>query len=242
MPSVRRDHRPYVVKQAFLRFENFFVDRFLRPQFEQLGRGHRFMRPWYVELFGSPIRLGDYATVIATPDARIRMSIWPAGTAMGDIAIGNYALICPGVRISSGARIRIGDSSMLAHGVYITDADWHGLHDRVDLGKTAPVTIGDNVWLGDRVMVCKGVSIGDNSVVGAGSVVVSDIHENVVAAGNPARVIRRLDPDEPLRTRKDWYKDPGALSRDFRIWDREMLKGNTFGHWLRHLIKPAPRD
>lgn len=158
----------------------------------------------------------------------------------GGVAIGNYALICPGVRISSGARIRIGHSCMLAHGVYITDADWHGLYDRVSQGKAVPVTIGDNVWLGDRVMVGKGVFIGNNSVVGAGSVVVNNLPENVVAAGNPARVIRRLDPDEPFRTRKDWYKDPGTLSREFRLWDREMLKGNTLGHWLRHLIKPAP--
>jgi len=55
-----------------------------------------------------------------------------------------------------------------------------------------PITLGDNVWLGGGVIVCPGVSIGDNSVVGAGSVVTRDIPPNVVAVGNPARVIRSL--------------------------------------------------
>nr|WP_269452032.1 patatin-like phospholipase family protein [Tessaracoccus coleopterorum] len=57
---------------------------------------------------------------------------------------------------------------------------------------SAPITLGDNVWLGGGVIVCPGVSIGDNSVIGAGSVVTRDIPANVVAVGNPARVVRDL--------------------------------------------------
>lgn len=53
-----------------------------------------------------------------------------------------------------------------------------------------PIVIGDNVWLGGGVIVCPGVTIGENSVIGAGSVVTRDIPANVVAVGNPARVIR----------------------------------------------------
>lgn len=53
--------------------------------------------------------------------------------------------------------------------------------------------IGNNVWLGGGVIVCPGVTIGDNSVIGAGSVVTKDVPANVVAAGNPCRVIRALD-------------------------------------------------
>ncbi|MEE6280779.1 DapH/DapD/GlmU-related protein [Georgenia sunbinii] len=56
-----------------------------------------------------------------------------------------------------------------------------------------PITIGDNVWLGGGVIVCPGVSIGENTVVGAGAVVVKDLPANVVAVGNPARVIRTLE-------------------------------------------------
>ena len=55
-----------------------------------------------------------------------------------------------------------------------------------------PITIGDNVWLGGGVIVCPGVTIGDNTVVGAGAVVTRDLPADVVAVGNPARVIREL--------------------------------------------------
>ncbi len=55
-----------------------------------------------------------------------------------------------------------------------------------------PITISDNVWLGGGVIVCPGVSIGENSIIGAGAVVTKDIPANVVAVGNPARVIRSI--------------------------------------------------
>lgn len=63
---------------------------------------------------------------------------------------------------------------------------------RDKLEAAAPIVIGDNVWLGGGVIVCPGVSIGDNSVIGAGAVVTKDIPANVVAVGNPARVIRAI--------------------------------------------------
>jgi maltose O-acetyltransferase len=55
-----------------------------------------------------------------------------------------------------------------------------------------PVSIGDGVWLGGRAVVCPGVTIGENTVVGAGSVVTRDLPANVVAVGNPCRIIRQL--------------------------------------------------
>ena len=58
-----------------------------------------------------------------------------------------------------------------------------------------PITIGDNVWLGGGAIVLPGVTIGENTVVGAGSVVTRDLPANVVAVGNPARVVRSLDAD-----------------------------------------------
>ena len=62
--------------------------------------------------------------------------------------------------------------------------------DRLEAAKT--ITIGDNVWLGGGVIVCPGVTIGDNSVIGAGAVVTRDIPANVLAVGNPARVLREI--------------------------------------------------
>jgi maltose O-acetyltransferase len=63
---------------------------------------------------------------------------------------------------------------------------------RDKLEAAQPITIGDNVWLGGGVIVCPGVTIGDNTVVGAGAVVTRDLPANVVAVGNPARVVREI--------------------------------------------------
>jgi maltose O-acetyltransferase len=66
--------------------------------------------------------------------------------------------------------------------------------DKLEAAK--PITLGDNVWLGGGVIVCPGVTVGENSVIGAGAVVTRDIPANVVAVGNPARVIRAIGDDE----------------------------------------------
>ena len=67
---------------------------------------------------------------------------------------------------------------------------------RDKLEAAQPITIGDNVWLGGGVIVGPGVTIGDNTVVGAGSVVIRDLPANVLAVGNPARVVREITEDD----------------------------------------------
>ena len=240
---MRRDHRPYIIKRLYQGFEKYYANWFLKPQFESLGRGCTFMKPWYVELFGGPISLGNYATVIATPDNRVRLTVWTSMGQEASIRIGNYCLICPGVRISAGKSITIGASCMLASGVFVTDSDWHGVYDRsLPVGKSAPVTIEDNVWIGDSVLVCKGLRIGQNSIIGAGSVVVRDIPENAIAAGNPATVIKYLDKDEPVKTRADWLADPKTLARQFEEIDRSFMRDNTWYGWIRSLLYPRSGD
>jgi acetyltransferase-like isoleucine patch superfamily enzyme len=239
---VRKDHRPYVIKKAWLKFQKFYTRHFLRPQLEHLGPGHVFMRPWHVELFGGPIAIGRYVTLIATPDKKVRLSVWPQEAGHGSITIGDYALICPGVRISSAESIVIEDNCMLANGAYLTDADWHGIYDRVSLGQARPIHLAKNVWVGDSAIVCKGVSIGENSIIGAGAIVVEDVPPNCIAAGNPAQVVRHLDPNETFTTRADWFGDPAKLAREFVKWEQAVLKGNTFFGWLRHLVFPSHGD
>jgi bifunctional N-acetylglucosamine-1-phosphate-uridyltransferase/glucosamine-1-phosphate-acetyltransferase GlmU-like protein len=101
----------------------------------------------------------------------------------------------------SGTVIGVLDSVTLGPGVlcgantFITDFDWHAVNPltrRTESPGPKPVVIGANVWLGLDCIVLKGVTIGDNSVVGAGSVVTRDIPPNVIAAGNPCAVIRDL--------------------------------------------------
>jgi acetyltransferase-like isoleucine patch superfamily enzyme len=231
------------LKRFDQRFHRWYANRFLAPQFEHFGRGGTFMKPWHVEIFGGPVHLGDYATVIATPDRKVRITVWPDWDQQGRIEIGHFALICPGVRISAAREIVIGQSCMLAQGSFVTDADWHGLYDRsLPVGNCAPVHIGDNVWIGDSAIVCKGVTIGENSIVGAGSVVVRDIPSNVVAAGNPAVVVRNLDPEKPIRTRADWLADPGVLAQQFSEIDRHFMRNNSWLGWIRFLLYPRKGD
>lgn len=196
-----------------------------------------------MELFGGPITVGDYANIIATPDKRVRLTVWSNMEAKGSIHIGKFCLICPGVRISSATGIMIGDSCMMAQSVHITDSDWHGVYDRGEsVGKSAAVKIGNNIWLGDSAIVCKGVTIGDNSIIGAGAVVIRDIPPDVIAAGNPAVVVKELEKGRPVRTRADWFADPGLLAAQFREIDREMLKGNSIAGWLRYILFPKKGD
>ncbi len=105
------------------------------------------------------------------------------------IIIGNNAGIS-GCTIS-GKNIKIGDNVLIGSGVLITDSDAHPIHPdlRHDSRyiKTAPITIEDDVFIGARSIILKGVTIGRGSVIGAGSVVSKNIPPMTVAAGNPAR-------------------------------------------------------
>lgn len=92
------------------------------------------------------------------------------------------------------APIRIGKDTLIAPKVQLLTAlhpfDPAERASGLEAGK--PITIGDNCWLGGGVVVCPGVSIGDRSIIGAGAVVTKDIPADSVAAGNPARIIRKL--------------------------------------------------
>ncbi len=238
-----RDSRPYTVKRLFSAWQNWYTEHFLSPQFAELGRGHWVVKPWYVEVFGGPISVGDYVNIIATADKRVRLTVWSNLAGQGRIDIGRCCLICPGVRISAGLDIRIGDSCMFANGAFVTDSDWHGIYDRsLSVGTSAPVRLGNNVWVGDSAIISKGVSIGENSIIGAGSVVIRDVPANVIAAGNPAVVVKPLDPDKHIRTRADWYADPGKLAVEFDELDRKAMKGNTWLGWLRTVLFPRRGD
>lgn len=74
-----------------------------------------------------------------------------------------------------------------------------------DLEYAKPITIGNGCWLASNVIVCGGVSIGDNCVIGAGSVVTKNIPDNSFAAGNPCRVIRSITENDSLKYRNDLY-------------------------------------
>jgi acetyltransferase-like isoleucine patch superfamily enzyme len=107
--------------------------------------------------------------------------------------VGDSVVINAFVHIWAHEPVRIGDNTMIASHVQITTST----HDYTvrpyrDCRKSAPVTIGRNVWIGTGAIILPGITIGDNAVIGAGSVVSKDVPENTVVAGVPARVIRTL--------------------------------------------------
>jgi maltose O-acetyltransferase len=110
-------------------------------------------------------------------------------TTVGARTFANFGLV-----ILDVARISIGDDVQIGPNVQLLTAT-HPLAagPRRDKWESAqPITIEDNVWLGGGVIVCPGVTIGDDTVVGAGAVVTRDLPAGVVAVGNPARVLREI--------------------------------------------------
>lgn len=103
-----------------------------------------------------------------------------------------------GTAIAARELIEIGDNTLCGANVTITDFDWHQVNPKLrqsnkDGAIGIPIRIGQNVWIGMNSIVLKGVKIGDNSVIAAGSVVTHSIPCNSLAAGVPAKVIERLD-------------------------------------------------
>ncbi len=236
---MRRDHRPFHLKRLYHRLEDAWTRHFVAPQLDSLGPGYRFMKPWNIDIYGPNIRLGQHIHVVTARDRRVSLSVWQQGDQCGAIDVGDFALICPGVRIDSASRVQVGPASMLAAGAYLTDADWHDLYDRTrPIGTTRPIVLGTNVWIGDGATVCKGVTVGDHAIVAAGAVVARDVPPNTIVAGNPARPVRQLDPDRPRRTRAELFQDPAGMASFYEDLDRYLLAGNSTLTWLRTLLRP----
>ena len=99
-----------------------------------------------------------------------------------------------GTVIGAALHIKLGNNVRCGANTLITDSDWHT--DDFRTGMDKEIIIDDNVWLGYGVKVLKGVTIGQNSLIGANSVVTKDIPANVIAAGNPCRVIKQIEPQK----------------------------------------------
>lgn len=114
------------------------------------------------------------------------------------IKIGNDVVINNGVAIIADKdSISIGDNTLIGHNVSMFTSDFHVIDPVLRLKHSkayehGPINIGSNVWIGSEVMILKNVNIGDNCVIGAGAVVINDIPNNTIAAGNPAKVLKSI--------------------------------------------------
>lgn len=128
----------------------------------------------------------------------IQPCVFNMATAGTEIVIGDNVGIS-GSTINATKSIKIGNNVLVGSGCIITDTDSHPIdwQDRInnlnEKTESSPIVIEDNVFIGARSIILKGVTIGKNSVIGAGSVVTKSIPENCIAGGNPAKVIKYLN-------------------------------------------------
>ncbi|HKV84526.1 MAG TPA: acyltransferase [Ktedonobacterales bacterium] len=108
----------------------------------------------------------------------------------GVVEIGDRVFINYGVSISAHRLVRIGNRCQIGNWSMLMDNDYHWSEDPRKPGPSAPIILEDDVWLGARVIVLKGVTIGRGAVIGAGSVVTRCVPPRSVAVGAPARVVR----------------------------------------------------
>ena len=113
----------------------------------------------------------------------------------GELKIGDGVYLNSGVSAVAVERIEIGPHTRIGEYSAVFDSHLHQVEEGCAIER-APVRIGRNVWIGRHVTVMPGVEIGDHSVIGAGSVVTSSVPPRTLAAGVPARVVRRLHADD----------------------------------------------
>ena len=174
--------------------------RLIYPDF-RVGQAPRIWGRFDVMLFpGGKVTIGDHLHMVSSP-ARSAITLFSrcslTAYAGAEINVGDRVGL-NGTAITAKKRIDIGDGTMIAPNVIIVDSDFHAHwppETRLTSSTAASdraVVIGKNVWIGMNTIVLKGSVIGDGSIIGAASVVSGTIPPNVVAAGNPARVMKEL--------------------------------------------------
>ncbi|HNR16306.1 MAG TPA: acyltransferase [Chitinophagaceae bacterium] len=172
-------------------FSGFFtrVNLFFRGV--KVGQGSEFFGLLHVRRFSfSKIDIGRKCTFRSDQTSNLigvnRKCILSTHEQDAIIAIGNNCGFS-GVTIGAAREIRIGNNVLCGANVVITDFDWHP-----DISNTEPepVIIHDNVWIGLNSVILKGVEIGENTIIGANSLVLRSIPANVVAGGNPCKVLK----------------------------------------------------
>lgn len=167
-----------------------------RAQGVKLGKGVRFVGiPAVVKTSGSMMEIGDRCTINSSFLSNLA-GLYQRTVLMardgGTLRIGHDTGLS-GATVNARKRIEIGNGCLIGANVKIFDTDFHPSDPELrrrdpNAGKTAPVTIGDNVFIGANAMVLKGVIIGDDTVVAAGSVVVKDVPAGTLVDGNPQRL------------------------------------------------------
>lgn len=130
-----------------------------------------------------------------------RVSTPLSGVRFHNVRIGRGVVVMPGCLMMSAGGITIDDGAMIAANVQLISNN-HDLYERHVI-TCKPVHIGRNAWIGAGATILPGVTVGDNAVVGAASVVTRDVAPDTIVAGNPARFIRRIEPQSDCAARNE---------------------------------------
>ncbi|SHE77501.1 transferase hexapeptide (six repeat-containing protein) [Bacteroides luti] len=177
------------IRIAYYKIVNFFL---AKVHFVKVGKHCKFDgRTIWRKLPGSKIIIGDKC-IFNSSHASNRIGVYTPCmfstlSTEGVIEVGRNCGFS-GTVVAGAVHVKLGNNVRCGANTLITDSDWHC--DDYRAGVNAGVVIDDNVWLGYGVKVLKGVHIGENSLIGAGSIVTKDVPANVVAAGNPCKVIK----------------------------------------------------
>lgn len=154
----------------------------------QLGSRVRVRGSLVARNYGGEMIIADRVRIVST------IATTELIASNGLLEIGESTFINYGCSIAANKLVRIGANCNIGTYVIIMDNDFHRLEPerRNERPDSAPIILEDNVWLGARVIVLKGVTIGEGSVIGAGSVVTKDIPPRSLAVGMPAKVIKTL--------------------------------------------------
>ena len=175
-------------------FETYFERIILFLKGVRIGKNNKFYGyPKFTRARTASIKIGENCSFLSKHTSNLiginRPCIISAIDNNASIIIGNNCGFS-GTVIGCFNAISIGNNVRCGANTLISDGDWH--QDDPRSGASRPIVIEDNVWLGEGVKVLKGVTIGKNSVIGVGSIVTKDIPANVIAAGNPCKVIRTI--------------------------------------------------
>lgn len=188
---------PYVIGNMYFKLQSFFWGLECGRNIKVWGIVDIVQGPKTHIKIGNNVSLSSSSlrTTASSLYARVKLRTFGIGA---KIIIGNNVGL-NGTSIAARSKIiTIGDRTKIAPNVTIVDSDFHALwppqNRELNPGFEGDrdVSVGENVWIGMHSIILKGVRIGDNSIVGAGSIVTRDIPPNCIAGGNPAKIIRRL--------------------------------------------------
>jgi len=192
-PVVRTTYRAgvFLVELWALAWKILWVGPVLKSVCSELGRGLRAERLPYMRGKGR-LAMGEYVNL----SGRSCFYFMAGMPELPEIRIGDRTFVGNGCTLAAARSITVGRHCLLSAGVRIHDNDGHPLDaDRrragepITVDEAAPVVIEDNVWIGARAIVLKGVTIGENAIVGTAAVVTRDVPPNTTVAGNPAKVV-----------------------------------------------------